>query len=481
MDDEEIIVENSDEDEIIDEEEPSRNMERDTNWNPDDQPLHPDEDKLRGKFAIDLPVFTPVERQLIGATTRLRDYFTKPDTAEETIPKELLPHVRRMAKTCKIIQGRVVKIKSRGGIKEVPESLAERRHILEEAHEGGGHKGLDGTMGNVTSRYWMPALEKIVLRHIFRCQQCQKYAKANKFESPNYAATVWDILKHWNIDFMGPFPPDPDGNKYAIIAVESLTRWAEGMPTKTNTAAEAANFLYNHIVSRYGIPEAIGSDNGPHFANEVIENLTQILSVRHHFSTPYYPQSNGRAERFISTIKPMLVKSIQTLDRKDNGTINWTPVFFSTLYIYRSTKHSATGVSPAFLLYGEELKLPLQFDPSSVTNQIQQRDQIAAHLSALRGFILGLRTSRFRYAQDTEGPKILVRPAAYKINEKVLLRASKFDNPGHSASPFEFRYNGPYQIHKVLDKGAYVLKTLPDDNDKVKYFRKPVNWIRLRR
>ena len=118
---------------------------------------------------------------------------------------------------------------------------------------------------------------------------------------------------------MGPYPPDADGNRYAV---ESLTRWAEGMPTKTNKASDAANFLYNHIVSRYGIPESIRSDNGPHSANEVIENLVKILKIRHRFSTPYYPQSNGRAERFIGTIKPMLVRSILETDRNEDGTVN---------------------------------------------------------------------------------------------------------------------------------------------------------------
>jgi len=51
------------------------------------------------------------------------------------------------------------------------------------------------------------------------------------------------------VDFIGLFLPDPEGNCYAIVAVERLIRWAEGLPTETATAADAANFMYNHIVS----------------------------------------------------------------------------------------------------------------------------------------------------------------------------------------------------------------------------------------
>jgi hypothetical protein len=474
MDEEEILIdEDVSHDEDVDEE---------IDFNPAKQQLHPQEDELRGRYAIDIPTYTVFERRLLAATSHVRAYLHEPETASAKIPEELIPVVKAMAKTCRLLDDRVIKVKTRGGLKEVPESWTERKQVLEQAHEGTGHKGLDGTMKTVATRYWIPAIEKVVLRHILKCETCQRFAKANKFDSPNYTIQLYDIFKHWSIDFMGPFPPDPEGNCYAIIAVETLSRWAEGIPTKTATASDAAHFLYNHIVARYGIPETILSDNGAHFANEVIENLVKILTIRHRFSTPYYPQSNGRAERFIGTLKPMMVKSIQQIDREADGSVNWTPVFYSAMYIYRATKHSVTGVSPAFLVYGEELKLPLQFDDKTPpANQIQHRDQIAHRLRALRGYIPGLRASLFRYARDTEGRKILIRPQAYKLEEKVLFRAVKYDKAGHSASPFEYRYNGPYSIYKILDKGAYVLKTLPDEKGKIKYFRKPVNWRYLRR
>lgn len=343
---------------------------------------------------------------------------------------------------------------------------------------------MDATMGIITVRYWIPIVEKVVLRHIMRYDKCQRYSKAPKFYSPNYAVQSHDIFKHWGIDTVGPFPPDAQGNKYAIVAIDYLTRWPEVIPTKTATASEAANFIYNDIICRYGIPESIQSDNGPQYANEVIENLVAILKLRHQFSTPYYPQANGRAERLIGTLKSMLTKSIQDTDREDDGTVNWTPALYSALYVYRSSKHTATGVSPALLIYGQELQLPIMFEETTPpVNQIQHKDQITNRLRALRSFIPGLRTSQFRFSVTKEGRKILIRPTKYQVNEKVLLRVSKFDKAGHSASPFEYRYTGPYQIHKTLTKGAYVLKTIAGegDGDKTKYFRKPVNWSRLRR
>lgn len=395
--------------------------------NPHQQPIHSEEDQIRGKLAIDIPTYTASERQLLRALAHLRRYITNSEETSAEVDEDLLPYVRKMSKSCKLIDDKIIRIKNRGGFKEIPESLHQIKAILEEAHDGAGHRGLDATMTVITARFWIPVLEKIVLRHIAKCNVCQRFAKANKFYSPNYSVRSYDIFKHWGVDTVGPFSEDAEGNKYAIVAVDYLTRWPEVIPTKSATASEAAHFLYNHIICRYGIPESIQSDNGPQYANEVIESLVEVLKIRHHFSTPYYPQANGRAERLIGTLKSMLVKSIQDTDREEDGTVNWTPALYSALYVYRTSKHSETGTSPAMLVYGEELKLPILYEQTGQPkNQIQHKEQISNRLRALRAFVPGLRNSQFRFSVNKEGRKILIRPSKYKVNEKVLLRVSKY-------------------------------------------------------
>lgn len=140
----------------------------------------------------------------------------------------------------------------------------------------------------------------------------------------------------------------------------------------------------------------------------------------------------------------MLVKLIRETDREEDRAVNWTPALFSALYIYRSSIHSATRASPTMLVYREELQLPIMFDLNTPVNQIQHKEQIANRLQALRSLVPGLRTSQFCFSLTKEGKKILIRPTKYKNDEKVLLQASKYDKAGHSASPFEYQYTGPY-------------------------------------
>jgi hypothetical protein len=439
--------------------------------NPANQAFHPNEDGLRGKLAIDIPTYTTTERHLLEACTKVRFFLQDPNVR---LSDKLRPFVQRMAKSCKIVDGILLKVQNRG-IREIPESFQQIKHILTECHDGCGHGSVTATLARVTARYWIPAVEKVVSRHVARCKSCQQFAKAFPLYSPNYSVQTYDIFKHWAIDFVGPFPPDPEGNKYAVVAIEYLSRWAEAVPTRTATAMDAANFIYNQIITRYGIPMSIQSDNGPHFSNQIIENLVRLLTIKHRFSTPYYPQANGRVERLIGTIKPMIVKSVSEVD-KDGDTVNWTPALYSTLYVYRATKHSITKVSPAMLVYGEDLVLPFQYSEKPPVNSIQHKEQILSRLQALRQYIPGLRNSHVRFAETREGKKILIRPMAYKVGESVWLRHTALDKPGISPSPFAPRWVGPYEIHQILSKGAYVLKT-----NKGKYLRKPVNWSRLRR
>lgn len=48
----------------------------------------------------------------------------------------------------------------------------------------------------------------------------------------------------------------------------AFTRWVEAYPTKTEKAKEVARFLLRDIISRFGFPLSIESDNGPTFVAE---------------------------------------------------------------------------------------------------------------------------------------------------------------------------------------------------------------------
>ena len=81
---------------------------------------------------------------------------------------------------------------------------------------------------------------------------------------------------------------------------------AEAMPTYIEDSKNAALFLFNHIIARFGIPRAILTDHGSHFKSKMMTELSLKLGFRHDNSTPYYPQANGQVEAINKALKTML-------------------------------------------------------------------------------------------------------------------------------------------------------------------------------
>ena len=58
------------------------------------------------------------------------------------------------------------------------------------------------------------------------------------------------------------------GYKYLLVMGCTFTGWVDADPTKTEKAKEVARFLLRDIISRFGFPLSIESDNGPAFVAE---------------------------------------------------------------------------------------------------------------------------------------------------------------------------------------------------------------------
>jgi hypothetical protein len=95
----------------------------------------------------------------------------------------------------------------------------------------------------------------------------------------------------WEINFVGPIKPLAKriGARYIIIAIEYLTRWAKAAPVKDCSAKIAAHFFFEHVITRFGCPRVLMSDQGMHFINSTICVMLKEFEVHHQKSTPYHP------------------------------------------------------------------------------------------------------------------------------------------------------------------------------------------------
>lgn len=67
--------------------------------------------------------------------------------------------------------------------------------------------------------------------------------------------------------------------KYLLVFVDTFSGWVEAFPTKHETAKIVTKKLLEEIFPRYGMPQALGSDNGPAFVSQVSQLVAKLLGI----------------------------------------------------------------------------------------------------------------------------------------------------------------------------------------------------------
>ena len=88
-------------------------------------------------------------------------------------------------------------------------------------------------------------------------------------------------------------PTSARGNHHIIVAVDYFMKWAEAMPMIKSDGEIAVHFVFNQIITRFGIPKELVTDHGRHFQNKMMEEFSSKLGYKKEHSYSYYPQVNG--------------------------------------------------------------------------------------------------------------------------------------------------------------------------------------------
>ena len=321
-----------------------------------------------------------------------------------------------------------------------------RAELLKLAHSSmlGGHFSHGKTTELLNRRFTWPRMSVDVKTLCSQCVPCQKASRARIPKAPLQPLPVLDVpFSKLAFDLVGPLPRTKSGYKYLLTSICLASKYPDAIPLKRVDVETVAEGLCE-IFSRTGIPTEILTDQGSVFTSKLTKQLCSILNIKHVKSSPYHPESNGCLERWHSTLKG-------TLRKYPNKTNDWDRLIKYILFACRAAPHANTGYSPFELVFGRQLRGPLDVVhegwmggdlPQSST--VQWIDQLREKLALVWEVAVGkeerakdqmaLRSERHsKIRQFSKGDQVLVR---------VI-------DPGGKLGD---RWDGPYEVEtKVAD------------------------------
>ena len=106
-------------------------------------------------------------------------------------------------------------------------------------------------------------MQKDATEYVRKCEQCQKHAPLihQPAGSLNLVSSLWPFAQ-WLLDIVGPFPRATGNRKFVLVVVDYFTKWAKAKSLANIRDVDVKKFVWRNIVTRFGVPESLVSDNG---------------------------------------------------------------------------------------------------------------------------------------------------------------------------------------------------------------------------
>jgi hypothetical protein len=239
----------------------------------------------------------------------------------------------------------------------IPNTGTARRDYLRELHSAplAGHRGRNATLERAKFNIYWPNMSRDVVEFVKTCPECQQN-KIDRTKPQGLAKPLPVPDRPWSVisaDWIGPLPPSTTGFDMILVIVCHLSGQLHLIACRTtDDAMDTADTFFREAIRLHGIPDAIVSDRDTKFTSMFWESLMKRLGTRLRMSTAFYPQSDGKTERYNAVVEEVLRCYVTA--RQDD----WVDWLSHVEFAINSSTSQTTGLTPFFINYGFEPKAP---------------------------------------------------------------------------------------------------------------------------
>ena len=204
--------------------------------------------------------------------------------------------------------------------------------VLSNLHEA--HQGALQTKQHARLTIYWPGLDNDIDNIILNCRQCQDHLPSNNKEpiiqkpqpSRPFQEVAVDLCSYAGQDY--------------LIMVDCHTDWPDIIPMTHNTTTSQITTALRQAFCRTAIPDVLWSDGGPQFTSHHFRQFALQWGFIHKTSSPHYPQSNGKIESAVKSMKKIIYTAWNSRSLDHNKLCR-------ALLHYRNTPSHKDGLSPA--------------------------------------------------------------------------------------------------------------------------------------
>jgi len=249
---------------------------------------------------------------------------------------------------------------------------------------------------------------------------------------------------------------------HALVLIDANSLCCELIPVKSTSAAETCRAILCEWIAHYGVFSELVTDRHASFTEKLTKMLTDACGICHTLISTYHSRSNGQVERMNEFV-------LQGIRAHCHNMSKWPPLLPAIATSYKAAVIPSRGVSPFQLLYGMNMRLPVERSLAKLLpahkRPTQSAEISAKQLSLMRQEAQITTQDSRQHNADTANktkntPKLQIGPKVYKVKDM------REDTEDHKTTP---KFEGPYIIIDKAPHNVYKLNILPNG----KIFAKP--------